>query len=183
MTSKIGLVALVAAAAMAAQAQRAPTVSYTVSGSSGAYTLDFTVQNNFLSGEGDIYFFGVLLDTGRNIVGSPASWDPNAWTTWDNTPYGGSSTIYNNNWIDFASDSTDISPGASLSGFQAMYTGATAPTQVAFFAYAYQGTYGGNDYFNNPDNPGFEGMAAPVPEPATFALLGLGSLALIRRKR
>lgn len=163
--------------------QRKPTVMYTIGGSAGNWLLDFSVTNNFLPGEGNIYFFGVFLDTGRNIAGSPPSWDPNAWPTWDNGPYGGSSTVYNNNWIDLSFGPTNIDPGETLSGFQAVYTGATAPARVQFFAYAFNGTYGGNDNFNSQQNPGFEDFATPVPEPATIAALGLGGLALARRRR
>lgn len=169
-------------ATMVASAQRMPTVDFLVSGSSGNWTLDFTVTNNFLPGEGNLYFFGIRLDTGRDIVGSPTNWDPNSWTSWDNSGYGGSSTIYNNNWINFTAVN-DITPGTSLSGFQARSTAANAPTSVQWFAFAYNGTYGGNDHFNNPGNPGFEGIANPVPEPATMAVVGLGVAALVRRRR
>lgn len=173
--------AAVVAAAFAG-AQRMPSVSYAVSGSSGNWTLDFTLTSNFLSGEGDFYFFGVRLGSGRNIAGSPANWDPNSWTSWDNAAYGGSSTVYNNNWINFTSTG-QVQPGQSLSGFQAVSTDAVAPTSVQWFAYAFNGTYGGNDNFNNPGNPGFEGVARAVPEPASMAALGLGVAALLRRRR
>lgn len=169
-------------AAVVSSAQRMPTVDYTVSGSSGNWTLDFNVTNNFLQGEGNLYFFGVLLSSGPGIVGSPTNWDPNSWPTWDNTPYGGSSTIYNNNWINFTGVN-NITPGTSLSGFQVTSTDVIAPTNVQWFAFGIDGTYGGNDNFNNPSNPGFEGVANAVPEPATMAVVGLGVAALLRRRR
>jgi hypothetical protein len=50
-------------------------VSYTVTGSAGNWTLDFSVTDN-LGGTNDIYFFGVELSA-RDIVGSPTNWDPN----------------------------------------------------------------------------------------------------------
>ena len=83
--------ALVAAAGAVASADPVD-VTYTVSGSSGNWTLDFSVTNNLNPADMDVYFFGVYLDSGRDIVGSPAFYDPNAWTVWDNSGYGGSNT-------------------------------------------------------------------------------------------
>jgi hypothetical protein len=180
---KFKLTLLVAALSVGAFAQRMPTVSYTVSGSAGNWTLDFSVKSNFLNGEGNFYFFGVLLDTGRNIAGSPAGWDPNTWTSWNNSGFGGSNNNYNNNWIDLSFGATNIAPGATLGGFKAVSTAASAPTAVNWFAFAANGTYGGNDNFNSSTNPGFEGVANAVPEPATMAVLGLGVAAMIRRRK
>ena len=47
-------------------------VSYTVSGSPGAWVLDFSVTNN-LGGTNSIYYLNVGLPT-TSIVGSPAGW-------------------------------------------------------------------------------------------------------------
>lgn len=165
--------------------QRAPNVSYTVAGSSGNWTLDFTVTSTFLPGEGNFYFFGVVLGSGRNIAGSPSGWDPNTWTSWNNSAFGGSSTVYNNNWIDltFGTGAPSIAPGETLSGFQAISSDSVAPTSVNWFAYASEGTYTGTGNFNTATNPGFEGTATVVPEPATMAILGLGAAALASRRR
>ncbi len=184
MKSKLAFLSLGILATAVATAQRAPTVSYTVTGSAGAWDLNFTVTSNFLGGEGQFYFFGVLLDSGGNVQSSPGNWDPTVWPTWDNSAYGGSSTVYNNNWINQPLDNT-IGEGSSKSGFVARSTDAVAPTSVKFFAFAFNGTYGGNDFFNGPTNPGFEGVAnaSSVPEPASMAALGLGALALVRRRR
>ncbi|QKK09875.1 MAG: PEP-CTERM sorting domain-containing protein [Planctomycetota bacterium] len=179
---KTAIIAALAAAAGTAAAgpDQAPSVSYSVSGTSGAYVLDFSVGASFDDQMG-IYFFGVVVDTGRNIAGSPAGWDPNAWSSWDNSPYGGSSTIYNNIWID--NTVVGIQDGQTLSGFQVNYTGASAPASVDWYAFGANGDYTGSDpFFNNTANPGFEGTAF-IPAPGALALLGLGGIASIRRRR
>ncbi len=183
---RISLIGLSISAVLAAQAQRKPTVTYTVSGSAGNWSLNFNVQNNMLPSEGYLYFFGVELDSGRNITGSPnANWNPNRWASWDNSGYGGSNTIYNNNWINQTFVSADeIAAGTSQNGFVAVSTDAIAPTSVNFFAFGAGGTYGGNDNFNGSGNPGFEGIATQsVPEPMSLIALGTGALALLRRRR
>jgi len=178
---QITIIAL-ALLATAAFAQRKPTVTYSVSGSAGAWDLNFNVQNNLLPGEGRIYFFGVYLDTGRDIQGTPANWDANTWTVWDNSGFGGSSTQYNNNWINLNFNGTDIGEGGSQSGYVARYSGANAPGSVRFFAYAFGGSYNGNDNFNSQGNPGWEGDAV-VPEPASMIALGAGLAAVAARRR
>ncbi len=177
------IAAIAALALTAGAAYAGPIVTYSVSGSANNWTLDFSVQNTLNPADMDIYFFGVELDTGRNIAGSPAGYDPDVWPTWDNTGYGGSATIYNNNWIDFSI--SNLLPGNTLSGFQALYTGASAPTSVKFFCFGVGmngGQYSGNDYINHPGNPGFEGIAT-VPAPASLGLMGLAGLAAARRRR
>ena len=74
-------------------AQRDPSVTYTATGSSGDLNLDFTLTNNLLPGEGDLYFFGVLLDTGHQVLNSPSNWDSERFRTWSNQSYGGSELI------------------------------------------------------------------------------------------
>lgn len=168
-----------------ALAQRAPTVTYTATGSAGAWDLTFTLTSNFLPGEGDFYFFGVDLPTGRNILASPSGWDPNRWQEWNNFGFGGSSRVYNNVWINLYSRPDDVKPRASMSTWSARSTTQNLPTSLSFFAYAAGGVYNGNDCFDNYWNPGFEGIATytPTPEPASIAALGLGALALIRRRK
>lgn len=181
MKLKLASLAALSVISAAAMAQRAPTVTFSVSGSSGAWDLNFNVQNNFLSGEGKIYFFGVLLGAG-NIQSSPSSWDPNTWPTWSNSGFGGSSTVYDNNWIDL-SFSNNIAEGTGMSGFVARSGDVNMPTTVQYFCYAFNGTYGGSDFFNSATNPGFEGRATVVPEPATLSVLALGVAALARKRR
>ncbi|MGH8291754.1 MAG: hypothetical protein ACREV7_22765 [Steroidobacteraceae bacterium] len=105
-------------------AQAAPIVTFTTSGSADDWTLNFSVTDN-LGNTNDIYFFGVLAQDGT-ISGSPSSaWSATTWPTWNNSGYGGSSTVYNNNWIDFSTNG--ILPGDTLNGFTILDTSAAAP--------------------------------------------------------
>ncbi len=184
MNTKLTLLAMTALVASFASAQRAPTVSYTVTGSAGAWDLNFSITNNFNAGEGLLYFFGVDAPTGRNIQASPNNWDSEFWTDWDNSTYGGSSIHYNNNWI-VQNSANDLPEGSSASGFVVRTTDATAPSFMAYFVYAESGSYQGTDHFNSASNPGFEGIAFAntVPEPTSIVVLSLGALALIRRRK
>lgn len=165
-------------------AQAAPIdVSYATTGSSGNYTLNFSVTNN-LGGSNDVYFFGVKLSQ-PGITGSPSgAWDSTLWPNWDNTAYGGSNTNYNNNWIDFSFG--NLLPGNTLGGFQVTVADLVAPGAVEWFAYASGGIWNGGGNFNGIGNPGFEGTVGnvnQVPEPGSLALAGLGLVALALRKR
>ena len=179
------LLAAASVLALASSAQAAVvSVSDTVTGSAGAWVHNFSVTNN-LPNTNDIYFFGVTLP-GGSLQGSPGGFG-NWGTGWDNAFYGGSSTVYNTNWIDGSYAS--LQPGQTLSGFTALDTGLVAQTNIGWFAYAYQGSYNGPECFNCGGNPGFEGLvssAAGVPEPATWALMiggfGLAGASLRRRK-
>jgi hypothetical protein len=179
-----GIITL-ALVSIAIAANAAPNVSYTVSGTSGDYTLDFSVQNTLNPSDMDIYFFGVEL-SGQGVVGSPASFNSSVWPAWNNVAEGGSSNVYNNNWIDFSYSS--LMPGSTLSGFQVHVTDLVAPTSVNWFAYGYGfgDSYQGSDHFNGSWNPGFEGTATQAmatPEPAPMAALGLGVLGFVARRK
>jgi hypothetical protein len=176
------LISLCLVALLAGNVYAAPIVTFSVSGVSGNYSLDFSVTNT-LGGTNDIYFFGVQLPA-RDITGSPPGWDPNAWPTWNNSGFGGSNTTYNNNWIDFSLNGpTTIQPGQTLSGFVVHDTAATAPTSVPWFAAAYGGTYLGGDNFNTTTNPGFEGIAGTAPLPSSLLLFGPGLIGLAAMRR
>ncbi len=178
---KLVLVALGIASSLSANVGP-PTVTDTVTGSAGAWTLDFTVNNNTNQG---LYFFGVL---GGTNVGTPANWDA-ADYIWSNAVYGGSNTVYSTDWIT-SGVAGPIAPGASLSGFDVLFTTSAAPANVPWFAYAYYGyTPGGTLYtgagnFYSDYNPGFESYASSAtPEPSAFLPLALGLIALAARTR
>ncbi|MCC7435808.1 MAG: PEP-CTERM sorting domain-containing protein [Methanoregulaceae archaeon] len=174
--------ALALAAVSLTAAQRMPTVTFTASGVSGDWILDFSLTNNLLPDEGQLYFFGVLLDTGRDISSSPVGWDPNAVVSWNNSGFGGSNLTYNNIWLN-TGDPYNVLTGQTQSGFRARSTLVDAPTMVPWFAFASDGAYYGNDYFYSSLNPGFEGMASLVPEPAALIVFAVGLAALYRRRR
>lgn len=170
-----------------AVAQRIPTVTYTATGIAGSWDLQFSLTNNFLPGEGDFYFLGVLLDTGRNIMATPPGWDSERFREWTNQSYGGSSIRYNNVWLNLYSRPDDILPSNTKAGFIAHTSSLDAPFSVPFFAFAAAGIYGGHSNYSNYWNPGFEGTATlttnSVPEPAGFVIIGVGMIALVRRRK
>lgn len=204
---------LVAALLLASGLSAGPiNVSYTVTGSPGDWTLDFSVNNN-LTGypNQDMYFFGVLLDD-QDITGFPAVAGSAAYALYCNPTCGSPSTSsiynpsvsdgpnlnYNNVWIEsgpFTND-TALFPGSTLSGFDVLDTAdLTAPTSVSWFAFTVDdrfpdGTnYTGGDNFNSGISgagqfPGFAGTATSAsPEPSTLILLSSAFLALAGFKR
>jgi hypothetical protein len=159
-------------------------VTYGATGSAGNWTLDFTVNNN-LSGAPDqaLYLFGVVTSA-PDVVGSPAGYDPTLIGAWDNSSFGGSSTLYNNVWED--PSMSQLLPASSLSGFEVHLSDAILPQTVQWFAFTFGSTqYLGGGNFNDNFNPGFEGTATLVPEPGTTVLLtvGLAGLWFARKRR
>lgn len=123
-------------------------VSFTVSGSSSDWTLNFSVTNNVNSGQ-VVYFFGVLLpaqdilnspDGSVNFVGGSHAtiWNPSL------DGNGGPNLTYNNLWRDpKPNGSIGIVFGNTLSGFEVQVDTLTAPTSVQWFAYAFDNTPNG----------------------------------------
>ena len=179
------LAALVVLLVAVVPAQANPIdVTFTTTGSPNNWTLDFDIANNLPSQSE--YFFGVQLPA-RNIVGSPGAWNPNAIPSWSNAPYGGSSLLYNNNWI----GSPVVPLGGSQSGFDVRVTTSSAPTTVPWFSYTFGDASDPSTFYNGPGcfhcgfNPGFEGVAlgTAVPEPTTGLLVTTGLVGLLARRR
>jgi hypothetical protein len=153
-----------------------PVINYTVSGTSGDYTLDFTINNTTPGTQGfDIYYFGVLVDGVAS--GSPQAYNSSYYPTIhilqaDGPAY---NWPFNNVWID-PSDST-LPTGMTLSGFEVSDTDHSAPTSVQYFAFGenngliYTGP-GAVPDSSNPSNPLFVGNAVvAVPEPTTLSII------------
>lgn len=174
-------------------AQATPVVTYTSSGSSGDWTVNFSILNNLSANS--IFWFGIDAPAATIIENdTPTGW-PAAWST-SLSGYGSSSVAdYNNTW--YYVFGYEITPGQTLDGFKVSYNTVAAPTSVSWFAFAFGDPYVKNDSFNvghpfNIDNmtPGFEGVATAVvmivPEPQGYAMLlvGVGLLGFtIRRRR
>jgi hypothetical protein len=154
-----------------------PVLTYSVSGSSGDYTLDFTVNNTTPGTQTqDIYLFGVDVPNG-SFTGGPAGY--------------ATSGSFDNATVNLLDSTYSLLPsGTTLSGFDVFDSSATAPTSVPYYAYGYDfgADYTGPDNLGDADNPLFEGNAvagANVPDSAaTMPMLGVafGALAGFSRK-
>lgn len=163
-----------------------PVVTYTVSGTSGNYTLDFTI-NNTTPGTGgfDISLFTVLADGG--VSGAPSGYYTTSYSTvhyWDigavqNGPY-------NDLWID--PTYTVLPTGKTLSGFTVNVSDLIAPTSVPYSAFGEDNgmiyTGPGNLNTGNPSNPFFTGNATEVvPDTtSTMVLFWITTIALVMWK-
>lgn len=162
-------------------------LSYTVTGSPGDWTLDFSVANNYPNTF--VFQFHTLVNWGGDVP-SPANWHPSSIPV-SFEQYGASSTVYNLSWYNKEFNPPLIGSGQTLSGFQAHVVDQQAPFRVAWLAWAYSP----DPIFPNlpcvvtcvysePQQIVFESVALPsqlqpVPVPAAFVLFGggLGSLA------
>lgn len=187
--SLITLVACLTASASAVD------VTYSVGGSSGSWDLNFTVTNNMTAWPTqDVYQFGVVLSA-PGITGSPTGYDPHYYATEFTFFLGGSTNVYNNNWVDL-SDFTHLLPGTSLSGFTVNINDAARPTAIPFYAFSVASDFDPNHLYDGPGSfhidpafltAGFEGTAveadsAPEASTVVLAAIGLGLCVPLRRK-
>ena len=79
------LISFCLVALLAGNVYAAPSVAFKVSGSSGNWTLDFSVTNT-LGANNNIYFFGVLLPA-PDITATPSGWHayPGSYKTFINS--------------------------------------------------------------------------------------------------
>lgn len=185
---------LIASLLIGTSALAAPVdVSYKVLGSAGNYTYDFSVTNN-LGDTNNIYFFGVNVPNGNAVDAN--GYNSTVWLTWNNDIYGGSNTVYNQNWVTNNVFDDSIHPGDANSSFQVISNDLNKLTSVNWFAFAYGGEYfgPGNERPSTPWNPLFEGSAkvlsdspipSPVPEPEVYAMMlaGLGLVGFMSRRK
>lgn len=197
---KVGLLFIVAGLLAASASADPIDVTYTVSGSSGDWILDFSVTNNLNAGQ-DVYIFGVLLPT-TDILASPSQWVNPA--TFNPDVDGGPNVTFNNIWhlpVSTVGYTNAIAAGNTLSGFEAVDTSAAPPSFVEWYAYSADSTSGGTapytgggnfnagfilEGFASPEeNPGFIGTATPTPEPSLLLMFGAGLLGLpfLRRRQ
>jgi hypothetical protein len=162
-----------------------PIVTYTVSGTSGNYTLDFTVNNTGTLGF-DLYLFTVLAD--GNISGAPAGYNASSYNTVHYWDIGGTQNgPFNNSWID--PTYTVLPTGRTLSGFTVNVSDLIAPTSIVYSAFGEDNgmiyTGPGNLNTGNPSNPFFTGSATEsVPDTSiTVVLFGLTAIALMMWKK
>jgi hypothetical protein len=173
-------------------------VTYTVSGSPGAWSYDFSVTDNLTAFS--IYYFGVSFSA-DHITASPTGWGDHGM---------GSATAedgmsFYDVWRVTTPYISSISPGQTLGGFDVLDTSVTPLSSLSWFAYGLlltdpndfdtSANYTGPGCFTctSPTgnyNPGFAGtptVAAVTPGPAALPLFatGLGGLGLLgwRRKR
>ncbi len=163
----------------------APLVTYTASGSSGNWLLDFSVTNTLGINNLDIYFFSIVNPNSGTAMTSPTVyWIANNNDSVNPSGIGGPNITFNNTWTDAGSIPDMIQNGETLSGFTTVFNTVSVPTSIMFNASAYDwvgdgvAVYSGSDYFGPNSNPVFVGTASPVPEPTTMLLLGSGLIGL-----
>lgn len=195
----------------AAKANTLPiVVTYTATGTSGDYLLDFSVTNNAV---GDLYFFGIEL-TPSNIVASPYGYGPNGGYQFPTPTSDGSCQAaitsmgvpcYNNTWIDISTALSShepyydfLLPGTTLSGFEVQFVGPVVPAYVEWFAFNCLNPQCGANFplleaasdslGNIVQVSGNRFLSPSVPEPSTWALMllsfaGLGFAGYRRANR
>lgn len=112
-------------------------VTYTVSGSSGDWIVNFSVTNNINAGQ-VVYGFGIVAPT-QDIANLPTGWQPCnntcTITTQNFSGIGGPNITFNDIFHTSPSSSDTILFGDTLSGFQAVFNTVSAPTSIEWYAF------------------------------------------------
>lgn len=158
-------------------------VTYEVTGGPGAWTLDFTFNNN-LTSAASLYFVGVKADGFHSRAPAPFMWAFS--NTYNTASAGGQNITYNNLWLDFSLNG--LAQGRSLSGFKVPVYSQTLPSSFEWFAMTRGGVVTDAFDFGSATTAGFQGVtsltpAIPEPESVVLMSLGLGALFVSKRKR
>ena len=176
------LVAGLAVAATAHGAAKPVEVKATSSGTPGHWKLSFSVKNNLKPGPRDmaIIVFGLQLPQG-SVTEPQAGFEGYAqsWSHYFPAEGGGGRQIeFGHSWT---SSTGKINPSELRKGFEVQVPALDLPAKVPWFVLARSasgGQYVGKDNYGSPTEPIFAGElllnAAPVPEPGTSGLVGLG---------
>ena len=166
---------LLGCAATGAGAAKPVEVGFSTAGEPGNWTLSFWIKGNASDKPVRLRVaaFGLRLPEGSVIV-APAGFDVDRYQLWYHAGAGGSAVQYNRTW---ASMSTPALSKTPMNGFIVQLDAQAPPDAVPWFVLTKsteaQG-YQGKDFFGASNEPGFEGLALSVPEPATYGLLGMG---------
>jgi|SRR5579864_6006304 len=125
-------------AVAATSAMAAPIgVSYTVSGSAGAWILNFSVTNNINSGQ-VVYGFGIVAPS-HDVTSIPTGWqDCNGGCTSTSNNFsgiGGPNITFNDIFHTGAASSNTILFGDTLSGFEVEINSFAPPTSIEWYAF------------------------------------------------
>ncbi len=182
MTKLIPSLLLLASLSVMASAQTNASATYTISQSGSNFTYDFTLHNLGTTNIGTFWFAWAPGQDYLPIAPSSTT-TPSGWSLVQTTSAGFGTGLQ---WTTPAA--TELTPGSDLSGFS--FTTTTTPGEIAGLSifgthppvattFVYEHKFAG--LTGSGGSKTF--VASAVPEPASLAVLGLGAIALIRRRR
>lgn len=168
---------------MATHVMATPSLSYTAQDKGGGnWQYDYTITNDLAGLAIDSFSidFAYGLYSSLFVEAVPVGWGSSfVFDPWDSITGPQTGAFYG-----FADTNSEIGPGSSLSGFSVSFAWLltdTDPLTGNLISPPLDSQYGvltaGDQAFNYSTVPA--GSSAPVPEPGTFALLGLGLAGLL----